>query len=238
MGVVRLLEVDAILAGAIPASERALACSIVTVARRTLEPGPWEPIADPEATAGMLVLEGLLARDVLVAGRRSRQLLGAGHFLGPESGPPALLPASVSWFVLERTTVALLGQSWIASIRRWPQLAVGLQQRATDYAERLATNQAISQLPRIEDRVLAILLHLADDWGRVTPAGIVVDLHLTHKDIGQLVGARRPTVSLALAMLAAAGAVRRHEGGWLIDPEAAATWSDMVDGQPAPRRGR
>jgi CRP-like cAMP-binding protein len=68
---------------------------------------------------------------------------------------------------------------------------------------------AISQLPRVELRVLALLWQLADRWGRVTPLGVEIDLELTHEALGRLIGAQRPTVSLALADLAEAGAVTR-----------------------------
>jgi CRP-like cAMP-binding protein len=45
----------------------------------------------------------------------------------------------------------------------------------------------------------------------------VLDLPLTHELIGRMVGARRPTVSLALAELAQAGTlVRRLDGAWVL----------------------
>jgi DNA-binding transcriptional ArsR family regulator len=51
----------------------------------------------------------------------------------------------------------------------------------------------------------------------VTPAGVVITVHLTHAMLGRLVGARRPTVSLALKALADEGLiVRREDGSWLL----------------------
>jgi hypothetical protein len=44
-----------------------------------------------------------------------------------------------------------------------------------------------------------------------------VPLALTHRILGQLVGARRPTVSTALAELAERGElIRRPDGSWLL----------------------
>jgi hypothetical protein len=78
---------------------------------------------------------------------------------------------------------------------------------------------AICQLPRVEQRVLALLWHLAERFGRMAPDGVVLDLRLKHRLIGELVGAQRPTISLALATLLEEGLVRRRPGGaLLLDP--------------------
>jgi Crp-like helix-turn-helix domain len=49
---------------------------------------------------------------------------------------------------------------------------------------------------------MALFWHLAERWGRVSGNGVLVPLALTHRILGQLVGARRPTVSTALRELA------------------------------------
>jgi hypothetical protein len=82
---------------------------------------------------------------------------------------------------------------------------------------RLATTQAISQLTRVDRRLKALFWHLAERWGRVSGDGVIVPLALTHRILGQLVGARRPTVSTALSELADRGElVRRPDGSWLL----------------------
>jgi CRP-like cAMP-binding protein len=56
--------------------------------------------------------------------------------------------------------------------------------------------------------------------------GVVVPLALTHRILGQLVGARRPTVSTALGELAERDELaRRPDGSWLLrgDPPEALT---------------
>jgi hypothetical protein len=57
---------------------------------------------------------------------------------------------------------------------------------------------------------------LAETWGRVTASGVTLPVSLTHEALGALVGARRPTVSLALAELIERGAVVRQRTGWLL----------------------
>jgi len=75
-------------------------------------------------------------------------------------------------------------------------------------------------LNSVDRRLLAQLWHLAEEWGRVTSEGIAVPLTLSHRLLAQLVGARRPTVSTALAKLSTDGKlVRRGDDSWLIIDE-------------------
>jgi hypothetical protein len=77
--------------------------------------------------------------------------------------------------------------------------------------------QAISQITGVETRIEALLWHLSQRWGRVGRDGVILGLALSHRMIGSLVGARRPTVSTALARLASDGRVlRRADGLWLL----------------------
>src|SRR3712207_5870012 len=66
---------------------------------------------------------------------------------------------------------------------------------------------------------MATLWHLGERWGRMSPAGVVVPLALTHETIGRLAGAERPTVSLALTALAERGdVIRREDGAFVLRP--------------------
>jgi CRP/FNR family transcriptional regulator, cyclic AMP receptor protein len=87
-------------------------------------------------------------------------------------------------------------------------------------------------MPRVEERILGLLGHFAARWGRVTAAGITLALPLTHEALGILIGARRPTVSLALKALADEGRLTRlADGAWLLAADCDA-WS--IAGIPAP----
>jgi CRP-like cAMP-binding protein len=69
-----------------------------------------------------------------------------------------------------------------------------------------------------EDRLSALFWHLADRWGRVTPAGVSLDLPLTHGLVAELVGAQRQTVTTALTHLRELGSIRRRSDGcWVLD---------------------
>jgi CRP-like cAMP-binding protein len=76
--------------------------------------------------------------------------------------------------------------------------------------------EGVSQLPRVEDRLLALMWSLADRRGIVRRDGIWVHLAITHDALAQMIGARRPTVSLGLKSLNAQGLLRPEADGWLI----------------------
>src|SRR5207245_9485797 len=68
--------------------------------------------------------------------------------------------------------------------------------------------------PKLEVRLVLLLWHLAARWGRVEPAGLRLSLPLTHRMLGQLVAAERPSISHALARLSHAGIVTGTAGDW------------------------
>jgi hypothetical protein len=94
----------------------------------------------------------------------------------------------------------------------------------------------ICQLPRVDDRLLAMMWLLAESWGRVTASGTLLPLQLTHSALGGLVGARRPTVTLALRGLTESGAVLRQPDGWLLlkSPDVQEAASPEVMGEVRP----
>jgi CRP/FNR family transcriptional regulator, cyclic AMP receptor protein len=187
-----------------------------------LERGVWDidrlSGAGPEHI-GLLVLDGILARDVLVWDTISTELLGAGDVLRPwrvqEGG--SLVRHTVRWTVLTQTRVALLDRRLGARLGRYPEVNAVIIDRVVERSLRLAVTQAISQLNRVDRRLLALFWHLAERWGRVTSDGVAIPMTLSHRMLGQLIGARRPTVSSALAELTRrAELVRQDDGTWLL----------------------
>ena len=78
----------------------------------------------------------------------------------------------------------------------------------------LDVQRAIACQPRLEVRLALMLWHLAARWGKVELGGIRLSLPLTHRLLGQLVGAERPSVSHALARLAEAELVTGRGDEW------------------------
>jgi CRP-like cAMP-binding protein len=220
LGSARLLELDPELGEGLAPAALEQAHRAFTVPVVDAPPGSWAP--DAVRSAGihpfaLMVVEGLVVRDLLIAGNAASELLGAGDVVDHQGQRGGLVPAVSRWTVAQHARIAVLDERLLPLLRAQPVLAARLVARSTQYGTRLAAQRAISQLPRVEDRLLALFGHLAERWGRVGTAGIIVPLRLTHETLGRLVGARRPTVSLALKDLAGQGVVvRRGDGAWIL----------------------
>src|SRR3954452_22058008 len=217
-----LLDLDPDLGQLLGEDRRAAAHAQLQVEVHRLAAGPWNVerlrSTNPE-NVGLLVLEGVLSREVVVSDTVSTELLGPGDVVRPwaiqEAQP--LLQLHVRWNALVEARVAVLDRRFGARLTQWPEVNSVLIDRLNDRAQRLATTQAISPLKRVARRLLALFWHLAERWGRVTSEGIVVPLTLSHRMLGQLVGARRPTISTAISELAKRDElVRRDDGTWLL----------------------
>jgi CRP/FNR family cyclic AMP-dependent transcriptional regulator len=227
----RLLEADPDLGGLLTDARRVEAERELIVRTHRLGVGPWDVTRISGASAdhvGLLILDGVLARELVVADHVSAELLGPGDLVRPwRSGARSgLLPVDALWSVLSTLHVAVLDRRFALEAARYPEITAALFDRLSERSVRLATTQAISQLTRVDRRLKALFWHLAERWGRVTSEGVVVPLALTHRILGQIVGARRPTVSTALSELADRGELtRRPDGSWLLqgDPPDAAS---------------
>jgi CRP-like cAMP-binding protein len=213
-----LFELDADLLTYVPAEERRVASRSSQLTVERVPPGPWHPVSLGTPRWGFLIVDGMMAREVVVAGATAAELLGAGDVIVPRPSPEdELVPSEASWTVLETMRVAVLDERYLAIAQRWPQVTSGLLARAERRADRVAVTQAISHLTRVDTRVLTMLWLLADRWGRVTSSAIVLPLRLTHRTIARLIGARRPSVTTALSELGRRGLVsRREDGSWAL----------------------
>ena len=244
---VRLLEEDPDLGGLLSGSRREEAERELVVRVHRLGVGMWDVSRLESAGSdhvGLLLLDGVVAREVIVADHVSAELLGPGDLLRPWQAPSSsgLLPVDVLWSVLSPSSFAVLDRRFAAELARWPEITSCLFARLSERSLRLATTQAISQLTRVDRRLKALLWHLAERWGRVSGDGVVVPLALTHRILGQLVGARRPTVSTALGELAERGELtRRVDGSWVLrgsPPDASALGRRRAAPPPAAGRAR
>jgi CRP/FNR family transcriptional regulator, cyclic AMP receptor protein len=216
-----VLEVDPELGLRVPAAEISRARDSLVAPVQVFEPGIFEIPHDDEARRGLgfLIVDGLMARDLLLAGNIATELLGEGDLLQPgvalrEDG---LIPHKVFWHTLTPTTMAVLNDDFGKQLVSWPQVTAALLERAGRRAHRMAIHQALLELSPAETRLLVLFWHLAERWGRVTPLGIVLRLALTHQLLGQLVGCQRASVTTALKQLCASELlVHREDGSWLL----------------------
>ena len=219
---ISVVDADPDLADLLDEPELSRARRQALTRERRLSPGHWDASGSIERDKhhrGFLIIDGLLTRDVTVLGRDCVELLGAGDILRPWRWDTegSHVQAEVGWAVLEPTRLAVLDQGLVERMNPWPQLGVELFARGTRRAHHLAVALAIAHHPRVDDRLLLTLWHLAERWGRVGPEGIVVPLPLSHQRLADLVGAHRPSVTKAMGELARSGKLsRREDGVWVL----------------------
>lgn len=242
---VYVLDHDAGLRSVLPEAERARARQHAVAGVLELSPGDWFPDTDESAGAelGLLVLEGLMIRDVTVADARCGELIGPSTLLRPrdDRGTDAPMRHEIGWRVVEPTRLAMLDRRFLRVAAHWPSLVTALVARATERAHNLGVMVSIHSLKRVDTRLLAFFWHLADRFGKVTADGVLIPLPLTHRQLALLVGAQRPSVTSALGALADRGLLRRDErGSWLLAlsadrPDEVALETDDLVGAGDPR---
>lgn len=152
--------------------------------------------------AGLLIVDGLIAVETRIGDRTACELAGAGDLLqAPAQRVDELLVQHEGWRALWPTTFAVLDEDFVMRVTPWPELGLALLRRGARRLAELDALRAIVSQPRLEMRLVLLLWHLGSRWGRVEPGGIRLTLPLTHRLIGQLVAAERPSVSHALARL-------------------------------------
>ncbi len=157
---------------------------------------------------GLLMLDGLITFETRTGDRVATELLGAGDLLqAPTLPTDDLLERSCHWRALRPTRLALLDEDFVDRVRPFPQVVRALLSRACRRTAELDVLRAITSQPRLEVRLVLLLWHLAARWGRVEPGSVRLCLPLTHRLVGQLVAAERPSVSHALKRLGQAGLV-------------------------------
>lgn len=240
---VRVLEVDPDLAESFhPGSEELALARAAAVARVDfLDTGEWTGANEyPESSGhfGLLILEGLMARTVEVGNRSCTELLGAGDILRPWVRIAAYSSVSLDshWTVVDPVKVAVLDRRFAQTMTRYPEVVGTILDRVMLRSRWLSFHLAVCHLKRIETRLLVVLWHFADRWGRVGPGGVTVPLRITHQLLAGVVGAQRPSVTTALSSLRRDGLVERlPDGSWLLHGEPPLELghvSDRVGGRP------
>jgi len=215
---VDLLERDSEFARVVSSAEGGQPMDRLWASGLKLRRGPWQPATEPPGIhLGFLVLDGLLARRVVVPDRgRSLELLGRGDLFSPwnEDSPSF---SQVAWTVIEPSWIAALDQAFASQVRQFPELLEALTDRALRRSRRIAVSAAIANTVGVEERLLLLLWQLTELWGRKARGGAVLPFRLSHQTLADLVGARRPTVTLALRGLTDRGLLERGSAGeWIL----------------------
>ncbi len=224
---VSVLEADPDLRAGLPdhelgAAQRRAMAAVIELDRPDWDPTPIREQAEP-GWLGLFVVEGLMIRRVTVGKRAGCELFGPGDLLRPwdTDGEYDPLPINVDWLVLKPARLAVLDTAFVLRTARWPSINSRIVSRVAQRARYLALTQAVMHLPRAHPRLLILFWLLAERWGTVGPDGVHVALPLTHEVLGMLIGAQRPTVTIALQRLARAGLlVREAADRWLLTNRA------------------
>src|SRR5829696_2767567 len=118
-GTVQLLEADPDLGAMLSEARRLEAERELTVRTYQVPAGIWD-VARLSGTSGdhvgLLILDGVLSRELVVADHVSAELLGPGDVVRPWQGTTraALLPVDAVWTVLSSLTVAVLDRRFAA----------------------------------------------------------------------------------------------------------------------------
>ena len=234
---VLFLEEDAELAELLPEPQRQRAASLLRARIVEAGPGSWRPVGlDGASGWGLLVLDGIMAHRVRLADTTTMELLGPGDILRPgeDSHPADGLAVPAEWEILQPARLAILDERITAVAARWPQLSAALSSRLLRRTQRLIYLLAVSHLSRLEDRLLATLWCLAAAWGRVSPQGLIVPVRLTHQALGELAGAQRSSVSIAMGLLRERQAVTcSRDGSYIVRDAPPGLQSPLFD-HPAP----
>jgi CRP-like cAMP-binding protein len=218
---VRVLDEDLELAAVVdpPTFQQARLAAVAPLIE--VPRGPWEPPSvshERRKDFGLLILDGLLVRQLELAGRCFVELRGAEDLLRPwdDATEVTSVNAQVSWTARRPTRLAWLDGDFASNISEWPEITAMLLARATRRGRLLSFRLAILELRHVDLRVLLLLWHLADRWGRVGPEGVRLDLDLTHDLIGHMIGAHRTSVTVALRKLCDAGRLVKDGRHWVL----------------------
>jgi CRP/FNR family cyclic AMP-dependent transcriptional regulator len=217
----RVLVAEPELAEGLPASEVEAATQALVAPIVDLEPG-GERLLDAEpdparGLLGLLVLHGMLLREVELPGTGHAELVGEGDLILPGGSEAGSGDCTIGWRVVRPARVAILDRQFVARAQAWPQVLTRLTTRSLRRTHDLAWQSAIRNQTRVDHRIHRLLWHYADRWGRVTPEGVCLELPLTHESMGKLVGAHRPSVTSAIGMLERRGLLHRpSHGTWLL----------------------
>ncbi|MGH2878638.1 MAG: helix-turn-helix domain-containing protein, partial [Solirubrobacteraceae bacterium] len=213
IGEVNLLHADRGLAGVLSPAQLIAAQDHTRVRTQMLAAGSWDPIAPQDSGSdwlGLLVLDGFLSLETSYGPESALEIVGPGDLVRPwDDDLDYLSDIANSWRALTPTTVALLDAEFAAGVAPWTALTAEILGRAARRARWLTARLAISQQIHIRDRILYLFARLASRWGSADRSSTIIPVPLTHEQIAKLIGAQRPSVTIAVGELRQQGLLTR-----------------------------
>ncbi|HTU87266.1 MAG TPA: Crp/Fnr family transcriptional regulator [Solirubrobacteraceae bacterium] len=215
---IQLLRADPDLGEEMSPEAREAATEAIRIRTFRVPKGGWKPPGLDDGATGLLLLDGLMVRTLALGRVSSYEVVGPTDIIRPWENDliPSLVPAVTDWRVLEQARVGVLDARTTRMIGHWPELCAAVGGRLLRRSRSLAYLMAAQHFIRVEDRLLATLWHLASMWGRVTPQGTVVPFRLTHEMLASIIGAQRPTTTVAIHSLTRQGRLDRDQRRYYV----------------------
>lgn len=83
----------------------------------------------------------------------------------------------------------------------YPQIGLKVIKNLCKHIETLIAKQEVYAIKNIENKLYNLLVNIARFHGKKNKIGLVIDIPLTHEELGFLIGAHRVTVTKALKLL-------------------------------------
>ena len=217
---VPVLQIDPDLAHGLAEPRLSAALRACRAKAIDLPQGRWEggELSAEGSGFGLLVLSGILCRQVVQGECNGAEILGPGDLLRPWEGIGgwASIPTDSSWTVIESGRLAILDDSFVLRASPYPEVSIAMVRRGLQRSRYLAVLIAIISQRRIETRLTMLFWHLADRFGHVRGEWVDVPVPLTHGTLAELVAARRPSVTTALSHLYEREVLQRADRGWRL----------------------
>lgn len=126
--------------------------------------GPWQPraaLGQGDTHFGLLVLDGLRIRAVIVGHTTCGELVGPGELLRPwdDFGDWAPMPFEVDWKVIDPVRIAVLDRDFAHVVAAWPSLINAFMERAVERSHSLALHVAIHCIKRVDPSLVVLFWH-------------------------------------------------------------------------------
>jgi CRP/FNR family cyclic AMP-dependent transcriptional regulator len=181
-----------------------------------------ERFGDEVETSSLILVTSGRVR-VFIAGPDERELtlalLDSGEAFGAapiDGSRPRRIEA------LENTTLISCSETDLARlVEQAPTFGIRVVRLLLDNARLVGDDLARLAFCAVPGRLASKLLELMDRYGRVTPAGIRIDVRFTHLQLSAMIGTSRETLTKALGELRASGAIDvRERLIWVLDADA------------------
>ena len=102
----------------------------------------------------------------------------------------------------EKTTLVLLPKDAINHVlRKYPELVLGITKMIGLRRQRVEKRLRNLLFRSNRERVIHLLIELCEKYGRMSDAGITLDIRLSHQEMASIIGSTRETVTVVLGQL-------------------------------------